>query len=176
MPQARHDRVTRLLHGALAASVLALLGLGAWMVTLNFYHPWYHRSLEWHKAGGMLALGLIGLKLLWRVLHPPLPLAKSLAGLQRRAAQSAHAALLLLALVVPLTGYAISTSTGEGIDFFGLGVIPDLLPRSTQIRDWATALHAWLAYGMAAVIAVHAAAALKHGLWHRDGTLRRMFW
>jgi len=52
--------VTRLLHWLLAVALLTLLGLGLWMVRLDYYHPLYQRLPEIHRGLGLLlALPLI---------------------------------------------------------------------------------------------------------------------
>ena len=73
-----------------------------------------------------------------------------------------------------LTGYAISTSEGRGVNVFGWFELPAWLPRSEMLRELATTTHEWLAYITAAVIVIHAAAALKHHFVDRDDTLKRM--
>ena len=49
-------------------------------------------------------------------------------------------------------------------------VVPSIM------RDAAIAVHFYCAYGTAFLVAMHAAAALKHQLFDRDGTLARMIW
>lgn len=175
-PVTVHDLTTRILHALLAISMLSLFPLGLWMVELNFFHPWYHRALELHKAGGMLALGVIVLKLAWRWRRLPLPLATPMAAWQRRVAELVHFLLLSFALLVPVTGYLISTSAGEGVSMFGLFEVPAVISKSEDLRDWATLGHAWMAYALAGIAVLHIAAALQHGFLKRDGTLKRMFW
>jgi cytochrome b561 len=79
-------------------------------------------------------------------------------------------------LLIPATGYIISTSAGDGISMFGWFEVPALLPAGETVRDIAIELHYWLAYGTAALVVIHAAAAVKHQFIDRDGTLRRMTW
>jgi len=171
-----HDRTTRLLHALLAVHVIGLLALGVWMVDLSFYHPWYHRSLELHKAFGVTAGLVVLLKLLWRVLHPPLPLPASIGPWQAGMARAVHTLLLFLAVLLPVSGYLISTAAGESIALFGWAELPPLLERSEARGRWMGGLHTWAAWACIGLVMLHAGAALMHGFVKRDGTLRRMFW
>ena len=75
---------------------------------------------------------------------------------------------------IPITGYVISTAAGKGFSMFGLFEISALLPKSEATRDMAITAHYTLAYGLIAVIVLHAGAAIKHQIINKDGTLKRM--
>lgn len=168
--------ISKLLHWVTALLIFGLIGLGWWMVGLNYYHPDYHSSLSLHKSLGMIALAIATMKIAWRVVTPPPLLAATLTGLQRRLATGMHHLLWFGILITPLSGYGISTSEGAGVEVFDWFAIPAWLPRSETLRDIVTVLHAWSAYGIGAFAVVHALAALKHQFVDRDGTLRRMLW
>jgi cytochrome b561 len=172
----RYGVPSKFLHWAIALLIIGLIVLGWWMVGLNFYHRWYHAALEWHKSVGMMVLGLVAIKVLWRWWSPYPALAATLGGWQRRAAHAVHGLLWVAMVAIPVTGYAISTAEGRGVDMFGWIEIPAVLPKSEWLRDQAEALHKWFSYGALALVLVHAAAALKHQFLDRDGTLRRMLW
>jgi cytochrome b561 len=172
----RYGILSKLLHWTIATLIFGLIGLGWWMVGLNYYHPDYHSSLELHKSLGMVALAVVLLKLVWRFVSPPPALAATLLGTQRRIAIGTHHLLWLGMIVIPLTGYGISTAEGAGVAVFDWFEIPAWLPRSETLRDVVTELHEWAAYGIGALAILHALAALKHQFINRDGTLRRMLW
>ncbi len=173
---ARYGIVSKCLHWLLAAMMLGLGWLGWYMVDLSYFDPWYHDALEWHKALGVLVLAVAVVKAGW-VLRSPLPeLQGDLPGWQRIAARTVHVALFASTLLLPLTGYIISTSDGKGVSMFGLFDVPALLPRDTGMRDRAIELHFYLAYAMLSLACAHALAALKHQFVNRDGTLARMLW
>ena len=58
-------------HWAIALAMLGLVALGAWMVGLTYYDPWYNLSLALHKAFGVLLLVLAAAKFGWRVADRP---------------------------------------------------------------------------------------------------------
>lgn len=168
--------VTKLLHWLTAILLIGLIVLGWYMVDLTYYDPLYHRSTETHKALGMGVFALGVLTLAWRrVSASPAHLA-SLRRWERIAATATHHTLFLLVFLIPVTGYLISTSAGKTIDIFGWFAIPALFDVGTGLRDAAITCHYYLAYGTAALVALHAAAACKHQWFDRDGTLARMLW
>ena len=172
----RFGVVSKLLHWAVALLIIGLIALGNYLVGLTYFDQWYNASLSWHKSLGMTALGLAIILLGWKLYSPSPPLPDSIGGLQRAAAVGMHGLLLVMMLLIPITGYVISTSAGKPISVFGWFDIPALLPENTTLRDWASELHAYLAYATAVLALGHAGAALKHHFIDRDDTLARMLW
>jgi cytochrome b561 len=101
-------------------------------------------------------------------------LPASIPGWQRMTAHAAHGLLYLLMMAVPLTGWLMSSAKGFQTVYFGMLPIPDLLAKNIELGKTLGALHEWLNYLMMALVAVHAAAALKHHLIDRDDILIRM--
>ena len=168
--------VSRLLHWAIAALILGLIALGWAMVGLDYYDPWYHRAPAIHKATGMVVLGLAMIRIGW-VLHSPTPgPLPELKDFERWAAKAVHHLLAAAMVVLPVSGYLISTSAGDGVSVYGLFTLPALVPVSTTVRDAAIALHSYLAYGTLGLATLHAAGALKHHFVDGNDTLRRMLW
>lgn len=171
-----YGAITRLLHWVVALLIIGLIWLGWWMVDLGYYDRWYNRSLELHKSLGMAVLAIAVVKIAWVIYDGKPGFPASIRPLERAAATATHHLFYLLMLLIPATGYVISTSAGDGISVFGLFEIPPVIPVSERLRDAAIELHLWLAYGTGALAAGHALAALKHQFIDRDGTLRRMLW
>ena len=172
----RYGLAARLLHWSVAILILGLVWLGWYMVDLTYYDAWYNDSLAWHKALGMVALVLGAVKIAWTVYSPPPAYAESLGRRERAAATAVHHVFYVMMVLIPLTGYLVSTSEGEGIDLWGWFTVPAVVVAGEGMRDLAIEAHYWCAYGTLAIAAGHAAAALKHQFLDRDGTLRRMLW
>jgi cytochrome b561 len=168
--------VTKWLHWLIALMMLALVWLGWYMVDLTYYDRWYNQALSYHKAAGLLVLGLAAFWLGWRLVSPSPQALESSPAWVRRSATIMHGLLVLLMFVIPLTGYVISTSAGKPVSFFDWFNIPALFQINPEVRDAAIAAHYYMAYGLCVLVAGHAGAAFKHQFINRDGTLLRMLW
>ena len=126
----------------------------------------------WHKAFGILVLGLALLRIIWRLSNktPNLAIPK----LELIAARLAHVGLYALMLAMPLSGWLMSSAAGLPPSFFGLFTLPSLVAPSDELRHVFGFMHQWFAYGLIALIAVHTLAALKHHFIDKDDILRRM--
>ena len=161
-------------HWAIALAIVGLVGLGAWMVGLTYYDPWYYDSLALHKAIGIVVLALALAKFGWRLADRNPGFGPEVRPHERAAATTMHWLLNALMVLLPLTGYLISTSEGAGIEMFGLFDVPALVDVSAATRDLAIDIHYYFAYGGIALVAIHIGAALKHHFVDRGSTLRRM--
>lgn len=168
--------ITRLLHWLTAFLIIGLIGLGWWMVDLSYYHKWYYLALDTHKALGIFTLSVAAVKIAWTIFDGRPGFPDSIKRWERAAATAVHHLFYLFMVLIPVTGYVISTSAGDGISIFGWFQVPAILPVNDTLRDIATEVHYWLAYGTAVLVVIHTAAAVKHQFIDRDGTLRRMTW
>ena len=172
----RYGLVSKFLHWSIAAAMLGLIWLGWTMVDLTYYDPWYHKSLTLHRVLGLGLLGAAVVMLVWQRISRSPPLPATISRAQRVAAMAVHHLLFLMMLLLPVTGYLISTSAGQGIPVYGLFEVPVLVRVSESTRDLLIVIHYYCAYGTGVLAAVHAAAALKHQFVDRDGVLARMLW
>ena len=172
--QRPYGPVSRALHWLVAVLIVGLIPLGWYMIRLDYYDPWSHDTLEIHKALGMIVLLLAAIMVSWQIVGGRTRFALPRKRWEVLAARISHTLLYAVMVVVPATGYIISTSAGAGISIFGLFEIPAVLPKSVPLRDAAISVHYYLAYGSVGLIALHVAGALKHHFIDRDDTLRRM--
>jgi cytochrome b561 len=93
---------------------------------------------------------------------------------QRGAAHGLHHLLYVLMFAVPLSGYFFTLAAGRPVVYFGLFKLPVLIDANPALKDVLEPTHEWLNWLLAAVVAVHVLAALKHAFIDRDGTMRRM--
>lgn len=133
--------------------------------------------IQLHKSFGFLLLGLVLVRIGWRLVsvHPELP--DEVGPLERKAAPAVHLALYAAQLVVPLSGWVlVSVSVLEIPSMpFDLFVMPNLpFDVSEQAENFWIAAHKWLAYAGIALVALHILAALRHHFWLRDIVLVRM--
>ena len=165
------------LHWLLAVGLIGLLAFGWYMVGLPF-SPAKLKYYNWHKWAGFTILLLSVLRLLWRLSHRPPELPARMTAAMPRWQQTAHHGvhhlMYVLFFAVPLIGWAYSSASGYPLVWFGVWQLPDFVPVSTELADAIKPWHRITAYALAALIALHIAAALKHQLIDRDGLLRRM--
>jgi cytochrome b561 len=162
------------LHWVIAVCIIGLFALGLWMVDLSFYSPWYHDAPAIHKSLGVLLIGLMALRLVWRWGNPtPKPPANH-SRFVTFAAHSAHALLYLLVFALGVSGYFISTAEGHGIDVFNWFTVPAYPLGIENQADIAGEFHYWIAVTLIVLAGVHMLAALKHHFIDKDVTLKRM--
>lgn len=172
--ETRYGLVARFFHWSVAVLFIGLIGLGWYMVGLTYYDPLYHDTLEWHKALGMIVLALVVLRLAWLAVPPRPRPAPTLTPFERIASRATHDILRLAMVLIPVSGYVISTSAGDPISIFGWASIPALVTVSETWREIAIDVHYYTAYGAAALLVLHIAGALKHRFVDKDDVMGRM--
>jgi cytochrome b561 len=172
--RSRYPLSIRVLHWLRAVLILGLLASGWYMTrlpesdlsTANLFYPN-------HKQFGVLVwlLAIVHLGLRWRHarLMPEAPTA--LSAWERVLSHATHRALIVLTLLVPFFGYALSSSfvESDGVPFFVVAHLPELLPKSDAAFKVFQALHRYSAYLLLALVLLHVAGALKHRILDRGG-------
>ena len=164
-----YGTVAVLVHWTSAVLILVLLGTGfragfsedvaAKAAALRIHVP---------VALALLALTVFRLVWWWRADRKPVPLP-GLPAWQEAAARWTHRALYLVILLLLASGIAMSALSGLPDALFGAAEFPalaDLAPRAG---------HGIGARLLAALVVLHAGAALYHHWGLRDRTLRRMW-
>jgi cytochrome b561 len=165
--------VAKGLHWLMALMILGLLALGIYMSDLPL-SPQKLTLYSWHKWFGITVFLLVWLRLAWRVKHRPPALHESLSPIIRQVAHAGHMALYLLMIVVPLTGWLMSSAKGFQTVWFGVLPIPDFLPRDRALGALLQQLHLFLNRLLMLTVAGHVLAALWHHFVLKDDTLKRM--
>lgn len=174
----RYDPVAVFLHWVIALLIIAMLAVG---LTMEDY-PMSIRftAFNLHKAIGICILALSVFRLIWRFLNPPPAMPATMARWERAAAWGAHWALYAVILIMPLSGWLMSSASAKyPIKFFGLGEAP-FIPMPTDaaltkaIGNLSHETHELLGLGAIILILVHVGAALKHHFIRHDDVLRRM--
>ncbi len=160
-------------HWIVAVFILANLALGLYTVDLPL-SPQKLRYFSFHKWIGVTVFVLAAARLLWRLGHPAPPLPDTIPPWERRAAHGTHVLLYFLFFAAPLTGWLFSSASGFQTVYLGVLPLPDLLSKDKALAGALRLAHKSINYTMAAVIVLHAAAALKHHFVDKDDVLRRM--
>ncbi|MBE7247133.1 MAG: cytochrome b/b6 domain-containing protein [Actinomycetospora chiangmaiensis] len=167
----RFNAPARVLHWTRAAMILAMLLIGAALVTSLAD---YHALVALHRPLGLLILLLAGLRLANRWRHPPPPLPADRPAWQRIAAHGSQVALYGLMLALPLVGWGMLSAARYPVVLAGPVVLPPILPQSPILAATLRHLHTGLAYALFAAFLAHLGAALMHALIPQDGVFASM--
>ena len=164
--------ITRLLHWGMALVIFAMFGLGLWMRTLTYYHPWYKLGPDIHRSIGILLFILLIVRLIWKFINSE-PSHAYLPRVERNIAKAVQWIFYGLLLALMPAGYLVSTADGRPIDVFSLFSVPSIY-QSKGLEDIAGLAHEYMAYGLMALAVLHVAAAFKHHFIDHDRTLMMM--
>ena len=116
---------SRLLHWAMAAMVLTMLGIGmAMVVSLADYHV----LVSIHRPLGIAILILVVVRFVNRLLNPPPPFPASMSRVERLAAMASELAMYGLMFVLPLVGWGMLSAARYPIVLYGSVHLPFILP------------------------------------------------
>jgi len=164
----------KIYHWLTAVLILSLFALGVWMRTLGYYDAWYQTAPHWHKQIGILLLGLMIGRIIWRIALGAPDALSTHQKWEVKLAHLTHWALYLGVFVILFSGYLIATADNRGIELLGLVTLPVLFTPFEQQEDIAGFIHEWVAYLVMALVALHAIGAIKHHVIDKDSTLKRM--
>jgi cytochrome b561 len=160
------------LHWLSATLVVSLLGSGLVMTRLGAGSADQFAAYQLHKALGITLLLVTTVRYALRVTRQAPKDPPALPRAARVAARIVHRALYVALVTVPLFGWAlVSVSTfNVPTSLFGLvtwphlPVLPDLdRDLRVQLEPVLATWHKALAYGLAALVLLHSAAAIWHG-------------
>ena len=161
------------LHWLMALLIIGLLTMGLIMKDLPL-SPEKLQLYSWHKWAGVSVFALVGLRLAVRLVHPAPALPTHIPKWQHLLAHAGHGLLYVLMVLIPLSGWLMSSAKGVTTVWFGLWPLPDLIGKDKAMGDALAQVHGWLNDALIAVLLAHVGAALKHHFIDRDDVLHRM--
>jgi cytochrome b561/polyisoprenoid-binding protein YceI len=168
----QYSKAAILLHWALALALAFQIGLG-WRLD-DVPDAQKFASYQLHKSIGITILVLTLARIAVRYYKPrPAPAADM--GWAKRLSKITHAGLYAFMLGVPLSGWAIVSTSKRQVPTMVWDILPlPHLPLGQGLHEPAEFLHEWLTYAGIALFALHVAGALRHHFILRDGLLSRM--
>ena len=168
----RYSRTAVALHWGIALLIAFMAALGWYMMSIEDEpgSGWYFNL---HKSLGIVTALLVALRIGWRSLNRPEPLAAAIPKWQRQLSQATQGLLYLLMVLVPIAGYVGASYSKNGVQWFGLATPQWALPdhdRAEQFFD----IHSALVWVLVALVGLHVLGALKHLLIDRNGVFQRM--
>jgi cytochrome b561 len=169
------------LHWVIGLMIIAMLGVGLVMGEEGMWTPEMRGQLYgFHKGLGMIIIVLTLIRILWRFMNPPPALPAGMKPWEIFAVKATHFLFYGLLIILPLSGWAMSTAAGRApIDIFGIFEWPamPILSSMGEQKELARSIsdaHGLLAYAMIGLLGLHVAAALKHHFINKDNVLTRM--
>jgi cytochrome b561 len=132
-------------------------------------------SLFVHISAGLAVIGILVLRLFWRLADPPPPIEHtSLGAWLDRAGRLTPYILYALLIAVPISGIILQFARGDPLPLFGLTEIASPWTEDRAFAHSVKEVHEVTANALVIIAAFHAAAALIHHWVLRDRTLVRM--
>jgi len=169
-----YSPIQRDFHWLMAAVILTAICVGVYAADLPKEDATRGFWFGIHKSLGVTAFFLAIMRIGWRLFHSTPRYRVPLGRFTAMAAWTAHSALYILMVCVPIGGYVLSTTSGHPVSWFGLYTFPGLFPVDKSLAKLADDAHVTGALILATVIALHIAAAVWHHWIKRDEVMARM--
>lgn len=171
--KSQYGSVAKFLHWLMFLLIVGLIIVGSFMediepMTLKFQVYGLHKSL------GISVLILVAVRLLWKITNTSPSLPAHMKPIEKLMAHAGHAALYLLLIAMPVSGWVMSSAAGFPVSVFGLFTLPDLVAPDRHLMKDMEDVHELLANAIMVLVSIHALAALMHHFYHKDNVLKRM--
>ncbi|HEY1632306.1 MAG TPA: cytochrome b [Rhizomicrobium sp.] len=179
----RYGSVAITLHWLIAILIIANICLGLYFADLPHNDPNKFGLTQLHKSIGLTVLLLSLARLVWRLMNPVPPLPRGMSAPLRVLARGTHVLLYFLIIAIPLSGWALVSSSPLGLPtmYFGLFEWPHIpfiadlaMEQKKMLRENFALIHIVLAWSAIVLIPIHVAGALYHQFFRGDDVLRRM--
>ncbi len=163
----KYNTLMRVMHWLMAILIIGMLALGLYMDELPDDAPNRMDLYRLHKSIGVIVLALIAVRIVIRLFSRVPPVPTALSSLEKIAATVGHKLLYLLMILVPLSGFVMSSANPKryGVELFGYR-LPDL-PASEMWAGIGHELHGPTAWALLIVVVIHVAAVIKHRVFDR---------
>lgn len=169
----RWGLVSKLFHWLMAVAFFVQIALG-WCAVSWPLSPFKINLFVWHKSLGILILLLVALRLLWRLINKTPTPPSNMPVWERLTAHISHTLLYMLMVLVPLSGWVISSASIIPFRVFGVLPLPAITTPNQATEELAKTAHFYLFVALAMIVLVHIAAALHHHFVKRDDVLKKM--
>ena len=168
----QYGLIARLLHWLIFALVMGML-VGGFGMSFLPSGGFKAAAVHLHKSIGVIIFLLMLVRILWRRINLQ-PRDLGAVPVLNYIAHVVHIFLYVLLLLQPMVGILMSQAYGYPVMVFGVFKLPPFVWQSPHLGNFFREVHGVTAAILAAVIAIHASAALKHHFLDRDRTLARM--
>lgn len=166
-----YNRWMQLMHWMLALLIISMLIVG---FTMESYPDNYKRfTYNLHKSFGLTIFFLVLLRWVIRLQSKIPPAPRAIPKSQQLAAKYAHYVLYTCMLLMPISGYLMSTGGGHPVAWFGIETQP-LIEKNKAVYGIAQEAHFIIGLVFASFISLHLLGTIKHHLFDKIPILNRM--
>ncbi len=165
--------VAKSFHWIVAVLIIAMLCLG--YLLEDFPASSGAAAYNVHKCIGIIILALVVLRLVWRWMNIQPGYSSRLPACYKLFVKLAHYVIYMAMVLMPLSGWLMSTAAGRAPDFFGWFYFPmPGIALNTHLAGVMYQVHNTLAVVLIVLISLHILAGLFHHVMLRDNVLKRM--
>ncbi|OOZ41946.1 hypothetical protein BOW53_01900 [Solemya pervernicosa gill symbiont] len=157
-----YGAISKLLHWIMALAIIALIGVGLYMTGLDRDDTTRQMIYGQHKAVGVVILLLLIARIIWLKISPAPPLPVNFSRGESALINALQGLLYLLLILLPVSGYLMSTAAGYPINLFDLYELPQLIGKNKEIANAAKQAHHIMGTAIMVLVTLHILGALKH--------------
>ena len=163
----------RMLHWVTAILVLTMIPMGIVIMNADT-GPGQDFLFNLHRSIGVILLPIVVGRLIWRMMHPPMPLPADIPIIQRGTAHTIYWTLYALLVIQPIVGWIATSAYRAPIEVFWIFVLTPIWRGNWPFPEQLFAVHQLFGIVLAILICAHIGAALFHHIVRRDHVLMRM--
>lgn len=172
MESDKYSLPLRVIHWLMAIFIIGMLCSGFYMKSLPVSNEIKFNIYAIHKACGITVLLLVIIRIFFRAFTYVPPFSASFSRFIITVSKAVHFGLYSLMILMPLSGYVMSSASGIRIKYFFH--VPLLINKNIELANAANNLHSILAYFLLLLITLHILGALKHTLIDKQNIFKRI--
>ncbi len=174
METQRYSSTAIIIHWLMAILIIAMIGLGLYMVGLDKgsdERSWFFRL---HKSIGLTLALLAIIRLGWKIFSPPPALPDYVTSTDRKLAAATHNLLYLMMFIQPVSGYISASFSGYKTKFWGIP-LPHWGWKQPELNQLFTDIHDASAICLVILLLLHFAGVIHH-LHKKEINLFKRMW
>ena len=163
----------RSFHWAIAALLVVQIPL-AWYMTDLPLGPDKFENYALHKSLGMVLFALAVVRLVRAILGQRPELPPETKRYEKILAKATQGLLYLLVIIMPISGWVMSSAANVPVTLFGLIPLPSLVAPNEELMKSLKQVHEMQSWLLMTLVLAHIGAGLKHQMINRDNVLYSM--
>lgn len=171
------SNLTIFLHWIVGLTIIALAVVGIYMDENEVFELY-----PIHKSIGVLIFLVIVVRVYWRFINGWLQPVREYNAIEHNLAKIVHWVLIIAMVVMPISGFIMSSVGGYGVSVFGLEIVvaqfdpvtKEAIPHNATLAGFMHETHGIVGNIIIIAIVLHIIGALKHHIIDKDNTLRRI--